>query len=222
MRSIRLRRRADEGSASPGADRPRDGARVERPRHPAEAAAGGPPATRRAAGAGAAPPERGAPAVLRRPGRRAGARRRRRRRRSPTSSPPGCATVRGSAGCSTPTSTRSGSRSADSRSSAGVDPFLHWLTVGWDERVVPTVLFDEAFYVGRHPDLASGPDWAFAQYLRAGLLRPRPVADAVRAQLRRRAARRMPGSGRTRRSSPACCTAPPTTTSPGPAGSRRG
>jgi len=50
----------------------------------------------------------------------------------------------------------------------GIDPFLHWLTVGWDERVVPTVLFDEVFYVGRHPDLGSGPDWAFAQYLRAG------------------------------------------------------
>lgn len=51
---------------------------------------------------------------------------------------------------------------------AGVDPFEHWLTVGWDERVVPTVLFDDAFYVGRHPDLASGPEWSFAQYLRAG------------------------------------------------------
>ena len=54
----------------------------------------------------------------------------------------------------------------------GVDPFLHWLSVGWDERVVPTVLFDEAFYVGRHPDLANGPDWAFAQYLRAGCYAP--------------------------------------------------
>lgn len=51
---------------------------------------------------------------------------------------------------------------------AGIDPFLHWLTVGWDERIVPTVLFDEAFYLARHPDLASGPDWAFAQYVRAG------------------------------------------------------
>lgn len=54
----------------------------------------------------------------------------------------------------------------------GVDPFLHWLSVGWDERVVPTVLFDEDFYVGRHPDVASGPDWAFAQYLRAGCYAP--------------------------------------------------
>lgn len=54
----------------------------------------------------------------------------------------------------------------------GVAPFLHWLSVGWDERVVPTVLFDEEFYVGRHPDLASGPDWAFAQYLRAGCYAP--------------------------------------------------
>lgn len=54
----------------------------------------------------------------------------------------------------------------------GVDPFLHWLSVGWDERIVPTVLFDEEFYVGRHPDVASGPDWAFAQYLRAGCYAP--------------------------------------------------
>ena len=54
----------------------------------------------------------------------------------------------------------------------GVDPFLHWLSVGWDERVVPTVLFDEEFYVGRHPDVATGPDWAFAQYLRAGCYAP--------------------------------------------------
>ncbi|MDZ5623118.1 hypothetical protein SFC88_19925 [Nocardioides sp. HM23] len=55
---------------------------------------------------------------------------------------------------------------------AGVDPFLHWLSVGWDERVVPTVLFDEEFYVARHPDVTSGPDWAFAQYLRAGCYAP--------------------------------------------------
>jgi hypothetical protein len=54
----------------------------------------------------------------------------------------------------------------------GVDPFLHWLSVGWDERIVPTVLFDEEFYVGRHPDLANGPDWPFAQYVRAGCYAP--------------------------------------------------
>ncbi|WP_183093442.1 hypothetical protein [Nocardioides stalactiti] len=55
---------------------------------------------------------------------------------------------------------------------AGETPFVHWLTVGWDERVVPTVLFDEAFYVARHPDLAQGPEWGFAQYLRAGCYAP--------------------------------------------------
>lgn len=54
----------------------------------------------------------------------------------------------------------------------GVDPFLHWLTVGWDERIVPTVLFDEDFYVARHPDLANGPEWPFAQYVRAGCYAP--------------------------------------------------
>ncbi|KAA1426291.1 hypothetical protein [Nocardioides antri] len=52
------------------------------------------------------------------------------------------------------------------------DPFLHFLSVGWDERVVPTVLFDEAFYLGRHPDLANGPEWGFAQYVRAGCYAP--------------------------------------------------
>ncbi|KAA1418513.1 hypothetical protein F0U44_08365 [Nocardioides humilatus] len=55
---------------------------------------------------------------------------------------------------------------------SGVDPFLHWLTVGWDERIVPTVLFDEEFYVARHPDLANGQEWAFAQYVRAGSYAP--------------------------------------------------
>lgn len=55
---------------------------------------------------------------------------------------------------------------------AGVSPYLHWLTVGWDEHVVPTVLFDEEFYVARHPDLANGPEWPFAQYVRAGSYAP--------------------------------------------------
>jgi len=55
---------------------------------------------------------------------------------------------------------------------AGADPFLHWLTIGWDERIVPTVLFDEEFYVGRHPDVTSGTDWAFGQYVRAGCYAP--------------------------------------------------
>ncbi len=54
----------------------------------------------------------------------------------------------------------------------GIDPFLHWVSVGWDERVVPTVLFDEEFYLGRHPDLAGGPEWGFAQYVRAGCYAP--------------------------------------------------
>lgn len=51
---------------------------------------------------------------------------------------------------------------------ADEDLFLHFLLVGWEERVVPTVLFDEAFYLGRHPDLSTGPEWGFAQYARAG------------------------------------------------------
>ena len=173
MRSIRLRRRPDVASASPGSDSdPADGpasTEIDIPRallpadhrHRVER-----PALLAAA------PERGAPTLLRRPGRRAGARRRRRG---------GHRSLRG---------LRAGGRRSDQwavqrptiyeerladrglKIEPGVHPFLHWLSVGWDERVVPTVLFDEEFYVARHPDVASGPDWAFAQYLRAGCYAP--------------------------------------------------
>lgn len=55
---------------------------------------------------------------------------------------------------------------------AGMHPFLHWLTVGWEQRVVPTVLFDEGYYLSRHRELRRGPEWAFAQYLRGGCYSP--------------------------------------------------
>jgi hypothetical protein len=55
---------------------------------------------------------------------------------------------------------------------AVVHPFLHFLAVGWEERVVPTVLFDEEFYLGRRPELAGGREWGFAHYLRAGCYGP--------------------------------------------------
>lgn len=52
----------------------------------------------------------------------------------------------------------------------GVVPFLHWLTVGWDERIVPTPLFDEVHYRERHPALT--PLWHFNHYLTRGCYQP--------------------------------------------------
>ncbi len=76
----------------------------------------------------------------------------------------------------------------------GVIPFFHWLTAGWDARIVPTPLFDEEFYRQQHPRL-SGP-WLFRQYLTRGCYRaqsrPSPVGrhhpggDDPTAQQRRR------------------------------------
>lgn len=54
----------------------------------------------------------------------------------------------------------------------GTHPFLHWATTGWEQRIVPTVLFDEDYYLSRHGDLRSGSEWAFAQYLRGGCYSP--------------------------------------------------
>jgi hypothetical protein len=51
-----------------------------------------------------------------------------------------------------------------------VVPFFDWLTTGWDERIVPTPLFDEEFYRKHHPGL-SGP-WLFRHYLTRGCYRP--------------------------------------------------
>ncbi|MEP9381160.1 hypothetical protein [Nocardioides sp. KR10-350] len=52
----------------------------------------------------------------------------------------------------------------------GAAPFLHWLSVGWDERIVPTPLFDEDWYRAKHPLI--GHQWAFVQYLNRGLYEP--------------------------------------------------
>jgi hypothetical protein len=46
--------------------------------------------------------------------------------------------------------------------------FDHFLTTGWDLRIVPTPLFDEAHYLGRHPELV-GRGWAFAHYAASGV-----------------------------------------------------
>lgn len=52
-------------------------------------------------------------------------------------------------------------------------PFFHWLTLGWRAHVVPTPLFDEEYYVTRHPAAARRSSWAFAHYLRVGCYQSR-------------------------------------------------
>lgn len=49
----------------------------------------------------------------------------------------------------------------------GTALFLHWLTDGWERRIVPTPLFDEDFYRARHDDLAE-ERWGFAHFVRSG------------------------------------------------------
>jgi len=54
----------------------------------------------------------------------------------------------------------------------GEVPFLHWLRVGWDRRVVPTPLFDPDWYLEHHPALGSHPRWVFHHYLTRGCYQP--------------------------------------------------
>ncbi|MDZ5623115.1 glycosyltransferase family 4 protein [Nocardioides sp. HM23] len=54
----------------------------------------------------------------------------------------------------------------------GEAPFLHWLTVGWERKVVPTPLFDPAWYLEHHPALRSHPRWVFHHYLTRGCYQP--------------------------------------------------
>lgn len=54
----------------------------------------------------------------------------------------------------------------------GTSPFFHWLTVGWDERIVPTPLFDEGFYRDRHPSVASSSGWGFVHFMDRGCYAP--------------------------------------------------
>jgi hypothetical protein len=51
-----------------------------------------------------------------------------------------------------------------------VVPFFDWLTTGWDERIVPTPLFDEEFYREHHPGLSE--PWLLRHYLTRGCYRP--------------------------------------------------
>jgi hypothetical protein len=47
-------------------------------------------------------------------------------------------------------------------------PFLHWLSVGWDERIVPTPLFHQGFYEERYPGATQTYAWSFIHYLMKG------------------------------------------------------
>ena len=47
--------------------------------------------------------------------------------------------------------------------------FLHWLAVGWNERIVPTPLFHQGFYEERYPwTIAKSQTWSFVHYLKKG------------------------------------------------------
>ncbi|MCR4265859.1 glycosyltransferase family 4 protein [Nitratireductor sp. ZSWI3] len=63
--------------------------------------------------------------------------------------------------------------------------FFHWLTYGWRNRIVPTPLFDEAFYLDTHKDLSRWKGWLFEHYIihgcREGHRRPSPFVDAMPA-----------------------------------------
>lgn len=58
---------------------------------------------------------------------------------------------------------------------AGMVPFLHWLAVGWERRIVPTPLFDEEFYRehNRHTDGVG--HWLFRHYLATGCYLARTI-----------------------------------------------
>ncbi len=47
-------------------------------------------------------------------------------------------------------------------------PFLHWLAVGWDERIVPTPLFHQGFYEERYPNATRAYRWSFEHYVKTG------------------------------------------------------
>ncbi|KAA1418515.1 glycosyltransferase family 4 protein [Nocardioides humilatus] len=57
----------------------------------------------------------------------------------------------------------------------GEVPFLHWLQVGWDKQVVPTPLFDDAWYLEHHPALRTHPRWIFHHFLTRGCYQPQWV-----------------------------------------------
>lgn len=59
----------------------------------------------------------------------------------------------------------------------GTLPFFHWLTKGWSRRIVPTPLFDEDFYLDRHPSVAKASTWGFRHYLERGCYNANSMAS---------------------------------------------
>ncbi len=68
---------------------------------------------------------------------------------------------------------RSRWQNADTAQAPGLgprtDPWLHWLVHGRRFRIVPSRLFDEAYYTASHPDLVVWQHWAYEHFLRHGL-----------------------------------------------------
>lgn len=68
-----------------------------------------------------------------------------------------------------------GQRPTDLRAD-GAALFFHWLTAGWERRIVPTPLFDADWYAARHPRLAAvlrrSGRWGFEHYLAEGCYDP--------------------------------------------------
>jgi hypothetical protein len=59
-------------------------------------------------------------------------------------------------------------------------PFLHWLAVGWDERIVPTPLFHQGFYEERYPGATKAYPWyrwSFEHYVKTGCYQAERLAS---------------------------------------------
>ena len=52
-------------------------------------------------------------------------------------------------------------------------PMVHFLRTGAELRIVPTPLFDDAFYLRRNPDLQTFPAWRFLHFVEHGLFEGR-------------------------------------------------
>ena len=54
----------------------------------------------------------------------------------------------------------------------GVSPFMHWLTLGYPNSIVPTPLFDAAWYATIHKDMQRWRDWVFFHFTIHGCREP--------------------------------------------------
>ncbi len=57
-------------------------------------------------------------------------------------------------------------------------PMVHFLRHGVERRIVPTPLFDEAYYLAQSPDLETYPGWVFLHFLEHGLYEGRDYVDS--------------------------------------------